>query len=268
IIPHINGLNSTARIASLAHADPHLVNQALSHLLYYNCLLITDIFQFSAIYAVTAEISLLVTDKDMQQECASYIACSSPALLSSTSPALLSSTSPNDPPQPPHSSIPATRIISLYASLRQGLALKQWCLDHAAFLDGIDVRRFISFGVVKGFLYRVHKYAVKTTDASSTSPGVDVGAGAAAGGKSGVAKPPATPGGAAVGAGAGAGAGTGVGAGAGEDDTRRAAERLPLMAKYLDGTHCLDEICTDLGWSEKDVLKKLSSYGDVQIIHK
>jgi len=27
-------------------------------------------------------------------------------------------------------------------------------------LAGIDVRRFISFGVIKGFLYRLHRYPI------------------------------------------------------------------------------------------------------------
>ncbi len=40
---------------------------------YYGCLLMLDVFQFSAIYAPTAEISTLIEDKTMQQECASYI---------------------------------------------------------------------------------------------------------------------------------------------------------------------------------------------------
>jgi nitrogen permease regulator 2-like protein len=181
-----------------------------------------DVFQFNAIYACTAEISMLVTDKDMQDECATYIA--------------------STPPRTPDDQIPATLIISLYASLRQGQALKLWCIEHAHFLHGIDVRRFISFGVIKGFLYRVHKYAIKTFD--SSPPAMDINT--------------------AVGKGTGPSAAPGEAA----DEDKARAEQLPLMAKYLDGTHCLDEICTDLGWSEKDVLKKLSSYGDVQIIHK
>ncbi|KAI9785992.1 MAG: Nitrogen permease regulator 2 [Geoglossum umbratile] len=227
IVPYINGINSTRRISELADADYNLVKKCIEHLLYYGCLIMVDVFQFNAIYACTAEISMLVTDKDMQDECASYIASTPPRA------------GPDD-------QIPVTLIISLYASLRQGQALKSWCVEQAHFLNGIDVRRFISFGVIKGFLYRVHKYAIKTFD--SSPPAAD---GAATAGKG--AGPSVIP--------------AGGGAGGGEEDKRK-AEQLPLMAKYLGGTHCLDEICTDLGWSEKDVLRKLSAYGDVQIIHK
>jgi hypothetical protein len=38
--------------------------------------------------------------------------------------------------------------------------LRQWIREYSKLLRGIDVRRFISFGVIKGFLYRVHRYPV------------------------------------------------------------------------------------------------------------
>ena len=38
--------------------------------------------------------------------------------------------------------------------------LRQWIPEHSKSLGGIDVRRFISFGVIKGFLYRVHRYPI------------------------------------------------------------------------------------------------------------
>lgn len=51
-------------------------------------------------------------------------------------------------------------IIELYAALKQGQSVKQWYIEHADKLVNIDVRRFITFGIIKGFLYRVHKYAL------------------------------------------------------------------------------------------------------------
>ncbi|OKL59403.1 hypothetical protein UA08_05346 [Talaromyces atroroseus] len=50
-------------------------------------------------------------------------------------------------------------IIELYASLRQGQSVKQWYILHERQLANVDIRRFITFGIIKGFLYRVHKYA-------------------------------------------------------------------------------------------------------------
>ncbi|KAL7780227.1 hypothetical protein CFE70_010249 [Pyrenophora teres f. teres 0-1] len=61
-------------------------------------------------------------------------------------------------------------LITLYTSLRQGLTLKNWVLENLDLLTGIDVRRFITFGIIKGFLYRVHKYAIATSTALPPAP--------------------------------------------------------------------------------------------------
>ncbi|KAI9794047.1 MAG: Nitrogen permease regulator 2 [Peltula sp. TS41687] len=225
IVPFINGINSVRRIAELAEADFILVKKCMEHLLYYGCLIMLDIFQFSAIYAPTPEISTFIEDRTMQQECASYISTIEPPLAPSV-------------------------IISLYTSLRQGQTLKAWCMEHKRSILGLDIRRFITFGLIKGFLYRIHKYAIKTSgggkggakarllvgktrprllmDGSSPSPATVGMAGRKA-------KPP--------------------------------SGRLRLM-KYLDGMHCFDEICTEMHMSEKQLLAQLRAYGDVQIIHR
>lgn len=61
-------------------------------------------------------------------------------------------------------------IVELYASLRQGQSVRQWYLQHSRQLANIDVRRFITFGIIKGFLYRVHKYAYATGEPAPPPP--------------------------------------------------------------------------------------------------
>jgi len=48
--------------------------------------------------------------------------------------------------------------------------LKQWILENRSVLAGLDVRRFISFGVIKGFLYRVHRYPVLIESTNGDKP--------------------------------------------------------------------------------------------------
>ena len=136
IVPFIDGINSTKRISELADADYTLTKKAISHLLYYGCLTLTDIFTFSAIYAITADISSILSDTQMQEECVNYIRSTESATIAF----------PN--------------VFSLYCSLSQGLTLKKWCMDNFSRLKGIDVRRFIGFGIIKGIVYRVQKYPV------------------------------------------------------------------------------------------------------------
>jgi hypothetical protein len=194
IVPFIDGINTVRRISELADADFKLTKRAISHLLYYGCLTLIDVFTFSAIYAVTADIASLLTDPQMQEECINYIRTSSGS----------------DP-------IAFVDVFVLYCSMSQGVSVKKFCIEHYTQLKGIDVRRFIGFGVIKGILYRVHKFPV------------------AAGAKEVVR--------------------------GGRD-----GKVLPL-GKFLKGRCNLDEICTELQVSEKEVLSMLEGL-DVQIVHR
>ena len=50
------------------------------------------------------------------------------------------------------------------------------------------------------------------------------------------------------------------------DDKRRGREGDKELERFLDGTHCFDEICTELMISEKELGQRLKARGDVQII--
>ena len=136
-----------------------------------------------------------------------------------------------------------TQLAELYLSLRQGLSVKSWCMEHADAVGRIDVRRFITFGVIKGFLYRVHKYALATSTHRS---------GSKRSAKANFGRPGR------------------------REEQRREKEKEKEkvggeteavdLGEYLDGTHCFDEICTDLMISEKELTARLKAWGDVQII--
>lgn len=51
-----------------------------------------------------------------------------------------------------------------------------------------------------------------------------------------------------------------------DDNRRREKEIEKELEKFLDGTHCFDEICTELMISEKELGQRLKAKGDVQII--
>jgi hypothetical protein len=248
IIPFIDGVCSVAQIAELADTDLGLTRKAIQHLLYYGCVLLLDIFQFSAIYAPTAEIGAFVENEDAQTEAVRYVCMGTYRRLREHE--------ANDGRKDrwgwrsAEVGIDRAKLVALYTSLKQGQTLKIWCAEHNMLLQGIDVRRFITFGIIKGFLYRVHKYVVAT---NISIPG------------------------------------DGGGARRGDDlendldmrgginwrDSRRPSltgssigRDLPL-ARYLDGMHCFDEICTELRLSERRVLEKMrAAFGDVQIIHR
>jgi hypothetical protein len=209
ILPYINGVNSISHIAQLADTDISLTRRAIQHMVYYGCLVLLDIFSFGAIYAPTAEIGGFVVDADVKEECMRYVSVprmqpgstsktkrmdsestersreergslnSSSSLHSTTIRSTLKASGfdehiasqkkeekeDKDTWQTSHET-----LITLYTSLRHGLTLKNWVLENLDLLVGIDVRRFITFGIIKGFLYRVHKYAIATSTAMPPAP--------------------------------------------------------------------------------------------------
>lgn len=207
ILPLIDGVNSVRQIALRADAAYKLVRKAIAHLLYYGCVILLDVFNYGASYAPTAEMGAFITDREIQEEGLRYVLLAEGGDIAGTMRNL----------------IDGPRLVELYCSLRQGQTLKSWYLEHAPTMDLADLRRFITFGVIKGFLYRVHKYAI----AAEPEPVSGINNGR-----------PRT------------------------EQTGQALRRL------LDGTHCFDEICTELMISEVELMGKLRSWGDVQIIQR
>jgi len=134
IATHINGIHHVKKIAELADVDYGLARKCMEHLLYYGCIIMVDIFQFSNVYAVKPDIMRIIEDETVQSECLSYVR------KPGTTPPLFA------------------KLFSLYCLLKHGSTLKEWVQDNQVVSLNIDIRRFISFGVIKGFLYRVHKY--------------------------------------------------------------------------------------------------------------
>ncbi|KAF2115126.1 nitrogen permease regulator 2-domain-containing protein [Lophiotrema nucula] len=195
IIPFINGIHSVSHIAQLADTDLSLTRKAIQHLVYYNCVVLLDIFSFGAVYAPTAEIGGYITDQAVQEECARYVRVprmrfgsgvrmgseSTPSQSRDRGRGSSLSSEPSDTainePAYPSSNADATptleTLITLYTSLRQGVTLRTFVLENLSLLHGIDIRRFVTFGVIKGFLYRVHKYPVSTSTGSREAHGVN-----------------------------------------------------------------------------------------------
>ncbi|KAI7868865.1 nitrogen permease regulator 2 [Spinellus fusiger] len=140
VTAHINGIHHIQRIAELSNVRQEWVRQSMEHLMYYGCIIMTDIFQFSNVYAVKPEITRLLDDgSGLAQKCLRYIILPGELCM-------------EIPPLP--------RIFALYCGLQYGSSVRDWIEEHHVLSLPIDVRRFISFGVIEGLIYRIHKYPI------------------------------------------------------------------------------------------------------------
>ena len=243
IIPFINGVNSMKRIAALADADLKLTRKCVRHLVYYGCVLLLDIFSFNAIYAPTSEFMALIgRDEGMQRECARYCnvkfsergAVAEEAVVDERR---LAEEGDVWPLMGDGEAIDGVGIMQLYANMRQGLSVREWYAQNAEMSANIDLRRFVTFGVIKGFLYRVHRYAVRTGKGGKLES-----RGGMRDGMKGRKKR------------------------RGSDESEEGVNERLLP--FLDGTHGFDEICTELEVSERELIQRLQSreLGEVVII--
>ena len=87
-------------------------------------------------YTLKPSIARLVSDDNITAECATYVIR-------------------KGYPKPawPH-------LLRLYAKLHTGTTVHQWIEANGVLALGIDPRRFVSFGIIKGFLRRVHRYPI------------------------------------------------------------------------------------------------------------
>ncbi|KAK9472209.1 nitrogen permease regulator 2 [Dipodascopsis tothii] len=134
IVQYIDGVNSVRRIADLADTNFDLTRKCIQHLMYYGCVIIVDVFKFNNVYACTPAVADLAADAAMAAECRAYVA------------------------RPGADAPPAPELLALYCAMHTAQTVAGWYTAHRARLAGVDVRRFVSFGVIKGLLYRVRDY--------------------------------------------------------------------------------------------------------------
>ncbi|RDA90742.1 hypothetical protein CP533_2955 [Ophiocordyceps camponoti-saundersi (nom. inval.)] len=140
VIAKIDGVSDVRRIAHEAAVSLDLAKAALRHLLYYDTILVLDIFFFSSCYAPRPGIHDFVRNVDgIVDECAGYVSHG-------------------------RARVANYHLVKLMTSFTQGKSVKEWIVasNDTGFdvLSHVDVRRLVQFGLIKACLYRVHKYVV------------------------------------------------------------------------------------------------------------
>ncbi|KAI7171806.1 hypothetical protein KC316_g5679 [Hortaea werneckii] len=260
---HLNGVNHVQRIAELADVELRLVKRAVRELLFYDLVKLLDIYHYQAIYTPTADFAYFVKTQAMLDECSQYVTT-----------------------EAGQQQVDVETIVDLYRSLSPGLPLRDFVLAHEAKLKHLDIRRLITYGVIKGFLRRVHKYALAISSNIPQSQSVPSFPGASpskglprsnedvvreldrawrkAALSSGWSTPPSEPPQMASHDEA-----TTHGSVESTEDVKQ-REVDEKLRGFLDGMHCLDEVCIAVCMSEKKVLERLRSgrFGEVIIFNK
>jgi len=138
IAPYINGIYHIKHISQISGVEIEIVKQCIQHLLYYNCVSLLDIFQYSNVYVCKRSFTEFATNSRKIKACANYVRLS------------------NEIP-----SISQHRIVFLFSMLKYDVTLKKWVEENNVTSLNVDTRKFITFGLLNGIISRVHKYPLK-----------------------------------------------------------------------------------------------------------
>ncbi|KAL2128515.1 hypothetical protein VTI74DRAFT_9088 [Chaetomium olivicolor] len=248
VIKHIDGVSDVRRIAFLADVSLELTQLALRHLLYYDTILLLDMFFFGACYAPRPGIHDFVANVGgMVDECANYVCVGANSSSSGgQGPGPVGGggrgggSSGDDRGEGGNASsagvsaatghrVSNYMLIKLMTTFCVGKTVMEWLKGHmdAGFdvLRFIDVRRLVQFGVIKGCLYRVHKYVVSKQYLAALATG----------------------------------------------QARPVAGGDPLQ-KYTDGCHTFDQIITEQNLTDAEIMQKLKSFpapaGDLTVLYR
>ncbi|KAI0207176.1 GATOR complex protein NPRL2 [Lamellibrachia satsuma] len=136
LLPYIDGFKHVAQIATEADVDIQIVEACIQNLMYYGAIKLISIFQYSNVYTTMAAIKSLVEDKELQKECIKYVAKRGRTITTKV-------------------------VLQMYCGLRAGTTVRDLCIQHNPHALGIDERKLIQYGLMKGFIRRLHKYPIK-----------------------------------------------------------------------------------------------------------
>ncbi|KAM0807702.1 putative Nitrogen permease regulator 2 [Seiridium cardinale] len=276
LIPHIDGVNDVRRVAWLADVSLPLTKTALRHLLYYDTILLLDMFFFSGCYAPRPAIHDFISNRDgLIDECAGYVCIAGlvpddgapdrPDASASTTPRPTNTKAPNTTGgsnRQPSSNAPLAsqrisnyQLVKLMTTFCVGRSVMEWIKLHqdAGFpvLSLIDVRRLVQFGVIKGLLYRVHKYVVSKQYLTQLATGqlLPMQFHLQNGAKRSTL--------------------------VGNEDLEGSAERMrgwDLLQKYTDGCHSFDQIITEQNLTAQEIVERLKEIpaptGDLTVFYR
>ena len=326
IIPHVDGVNDVRRVAWLADVSLPLCQVALQHLLYYDTILLLDMFFFGSCYAPRPAIHDFIANRDgLIDECAGYVCVQPPPAATADAATMAAAAtaamegldlSGGKTPEDSHShddgdhstptsapattsSVPASgaarvavshyQLIRLMTTFCVGRNMMEWIKLHMDtgfdVLQLVDVRRLVQFGVIKGLLYRVHKYVVSKRYLSQLAtgqvPAAMAGPAAAIAASTGSRRSntiaEAKKAGRGSGGGGFAGRAKGKGKGVATPTSVAASESEDADAgnplrKYTDGTHCFDQIIIEQNMTDAQIMDNLKGFqapaGDLTVFYR
>uniref|UniRef100_A0A0N4UQM6 Nitrogen permease regulator 2 n=1 Tax=Dracunculus medinensis TaxID=318479 RepID=A0A0N4UQM6_DRAME len=142
IITMIDGVRCIKDISLLVQIDVDLVARCVRHLHFYGFLALLPLFMYSNSYVATEKLHDFYLNTDIHESCLDFVGIRRGI-----------------------KSFPVTRptftdVFRLYASLKIGFTMKEWCERFMPRRYNVHERRLIQFGLFHGFIRKLSVYPV------------------------------------------------------------------------------------------------------------
>ncbi|CAJ0566160.1 unnamed protein product, partial [Mesorhabditis spiculigera] len=144
IIPKIDGLRCVKEISIMTGLDVDLVIRCIRNLCYYEAVALVPFFLYSNNYVATEKLHNFFNDPDAIKECPDFVRRRVKGRRK-RHPKLLARPTFHD-------------VFRLYLNLKIGQRLSEFVIVNEPKTKMVDVRRFIQFGMVRGFLRKLSIY--------------------------------------------------------------------------------------------------------------
>ncbi|VDK82494.1 unnamed protein product [Litomosoides sigmodontis] len=149
ICPKVDGVRCIQEIAMMVQIDADLVMRCVRNLHFYGCLTLIPLFMYANTYVATEQLHNFYMNADLIEiYCLLFHEC-----LDFIRP--LNNEGESLGPRPLFSD-----VFRLYASLKIGMTMKDWCERMSPRQYNVDERRAIQFGVCHGFIRKLCIYPV------------------------------------------------------------------------------------------------------------
>jgi hypothetical protein len=194
VVEFVDDVSYVRRIAEDAGMDISIVKRCLRQLLHYGCIVMVGIFQYSNVYAATGQLPRFSQSPAVQAACLRYVLrgaqggvpASASGLGVGGSPVLSASAAVLRGRT--FSSASSSGFLKLHAAARTPSAATLYAIlssfgggrrasdvfaHHNTHALDLDDRKIVTFGVVHGFIRRVHEYPVLTSPSIGTRAAVE-----------------------------------------------------------------------------------------------
>ncbi|GBG27404.1 GATOR complex protein NPRL2 [Hondaea fermentalgiana] len=144
VIRYIDGERHVRLIAEESGVAVALVRRCVRQLLYFRCVRLVDIFQYSNSYTCTPRLVELVEDERLQKDCLHFVCAGR-----------------GEKPE-------LWRVFGMYAFLHPCLTLRDFCTIQDPGAYNVNLRRLITFGVLHSLIRRVQTFPVLAPSVDKT----------------------------------------------------------------------------------------------------